>query len=138
MLGLIKGLFAGKKQEQVEAEQVQQAVKKQKKENAFFLDPDSAKTFGDIEYMRTAKTVRRTFPKTASNKGEFEVEQTVSAMAIMKEQIESGKAEVKPMSEAAATEVMKPTINSNAEVEERRRTDTSMDMFRNMAKDIKR
>jgi hypothetical protein len=35
----------------------------------FFLDPDDAMTMGDINYMRTSKRTRRTFPKTASNKG---------------------------------------------------------------------
>jgi hypothetical protein len=35
---------------------------KQPKE-AYFLDADSAKTFGDIDYMRQPKAVERTFPK---------------------------------------------------------------------------
>lgn len=45
----------------------------------FFLSPDDAMTMGDIEYMRKPKRVRRTFPKTASNKGGFAVETEVSA-----------------------------------------------------------
>ena len=35
---------------------------------AFYLEPDDAKTLGDIDFMRTPITIRRTFPKTASNK----------------------------------------------------------------------
>ena len=33
-------------------------------EGAFFLEPDDAKSFGDIDYMRTAKTVKKTFAKS--------------------------------------------------------------------------
>ncbi len=32
---------------------------------AFYLEPDDAKTLGDIDFMRTPITIRRTFPKTA-------------------------------------------------------------------------
>jgi hypothetical protein len=46
--------------------------KKDKSENtesSFFLDQDSAKTLGDIDYMRTPKAVRRTFPTITGVKG---------------------------------------------------------------------
>ena len=33
----------------------------------YFLDEDDSKSFGNIDYMRTSKVTRRTFPKTASN-----------------------------------------------------------------------
>ena len=39
------------------------------KESAYFLDQDSAKTFGDIDYMRTPKAVRKTFPTVNGVKG---------------------------------------------------------------------
>jgi hypothetical protein len=46
----------------------------------FFLSPDDSMTMGDINYMRTSKRTRRTFPKTLSNKSGFEFENDVSSM----------------------------------------------------------
>ena len=146
MTGFIKGIFNRKKSDdQPEAPkpkaQKQPKPKKekppkpQKEETAFFLDPDDAKTYGDIDYMRTAKTIKRTFPKTKSNpsSGTPRIEQ-VSALGSTK------------ISDAYAPDYMKATpyqpdegIKSDrSSIDERRRTDTNMDMFRNMAKDMKR
>ncbi len=47
--------------------------------NDFFLDPDEAQTFGDIDYMRKSKKVRRTFPKTLKNPDGFAIERSVSS-----------------------------------------------------------
>lgn len=46
----------------------------------FFLSPDDAMTMGDINYMRTSKRTRRTFPKTLKNKDGFAFENEVSSM----------------------------------------------------------
>ncbi|MEN9568275.1 MAG: hypothetical protein RLZZ69_3471 [Cyanobacteriota bacterium] len=46
----------------------------------FFLSPDDSMTMGDINYMRTSKRTRRTFPKTLSNKSGFAFENEVSSM----------------------------------------------------------
>jgi hypothetical protein len=46
----------------------------------FFLDPDDAMTMGDINYMRTSKRTRRTFPKTLKNKDGFAFENEVSSI----------------------------------------------------------
>lgn len=46
----------------------------------FFLSPDDAMTMGDINYMRTSKRTRRTFPKTLKNKDGFAIENEVSSM----------------------------------------------------------
>ena len=35
----------------------------------FFLDADASTSLGDLNYMREAKTIRRTFPGTADNPG---------------------------------------------------------------------
>jgi len=47
--------------------------------NDFFLEPDEAQTFGDIDYMRKTKKVRRTFPKTLKNPDGFAIERSVSS-----------------------------------------------------------
>ncbi|MBP0019162.1 MAG: hypothetical protein J7647_16625 [Cyanobacteria bacterium SBLK] len=46
----------------------------------FFLEPDEAKTLGDIEYMRQPNTVTRTFPGNVANGGSFSVTKQVNAM----------------------------------------------------------
>ena len=52
--------------------------KKEGKE-AFFLDNDESKSLGDIEYMRTPNTVRRTFAKKAGESEHKEFVQEVTA-----------------------------------------------------------
>lgn len=46
----------------------------------FFLEPDEAKTLGDIEYMRQPNTVTHTFPGNVANGGSFAVTKQVNAM----------------------------------------------------------
>ena len=129
--------------------------KPQKEEKAFFLEPDDAKTYGDIDYMRTVKTIKRTFPKTKSNpnSGTPRIEQ-VSALGItrvsdayapdyMKATPSKGST---GSGSSSAPDYMKATpyqpdagiTSDRTSIDERRRTDTNMDMFRNMAKDMKR
>lgn len=122
MAGLF-GLF-GKKNNQPQQP-------KQPKE-AFFLEPDDAKTFGDIDYMRKSKTVRRTFPKTASNKEGGELIQEVSSIKMATKT----SSQVSRSSEATTSSQNDSTTSSFTP--QRTKTDTSMDMFRNMAKKIKK
>lgn len=46
---------------------------------SYFLEPDDAKTMGDIDYMRTPKKVKRTFAKTKGWGDVGASEKTVSA-----------------------------------------------------------
>jgi hypothetical protein len=99
-----------------------------KQENSYFLDQDAAKSFGDIDYMRTPKAVKKTFPTVNGVKG-AEIVEIISAT----EKIEGSEIEVnttKP-SESAPKSTFEPKL-SNA------RLDSSMDIFLNMAKDIKK
>ena len=135
----------------------------------FFLSPDDAMTMGDINYMRTSKRTRRTFPKTLKNKDGFALENEVSSMedrnnayknsntnqnttvntvfnptpsTMSQPSVTGGSAvpqgnQVQPSPEAASMsqssfDAPKPSA------EKRRSSDNSMDMFRNMAKNIKR
>ena len=58
----------------------QQKPKAEKQQEAFFLDSDSSSSLGDRDYMREAKTIRRTFPGTADNPGGKELVTEVDAM----------------------------------------------------------
>lgn len=98
------------------------------KPGAYFLDADDAKTMGNIEYMRSKKVIKHKFPKTAGNGGEFEVEYEVSSDNMKSGNGLQGSTEPTSTSSEATP---KPT-------NERRTADSSMDLFRNMARDIRK
>ncbi|RZM79001.1 hypothetical protein [Leptolyngbya iicbica] len=129
MTGFIRGLF-GRKNSQSAAAQPKQT-------GAFFLSEDDAKTFGDIDYMRSSKVVKRTF---ARKKGQEELESVrqISAMG-MRELDEKGLPSQESSNNGASSfEAAKSTSSSSDFQRRTAKTDTSMDMFRNMAKDIKK
>ncbi len=126
----------------------------------FYLEPDDAKTLGDIEYMRKAKRIRRTFPKTAGQPEEQEINRDVSSSMLRDEKTgkistvsapayagsESttvnfgstfGGTDFSAPANGAASNDSPPEVKFDA-AQERRRAGTSMDMFRNMAKDIRK
>jgi hypothetical protein len=132
----------------------------------FFLDPDDAMTMGDINYMRTSKRTRRTFPKTLSNKSGFAVENEVSSMEDRNNLYKGSNTD----QNTTVNTVFNPTPSSQSQpgvtggsavtqtnpvseftpktqssfdapkpsAEKRRPSDNSMDMFRNMAKTIRK
>ncbi|MTF39246.1 hypothetical protein [Cyanobacterium aponinum] len=106
--------------------------------DAYFLDPDSAKTFGDIDYMRKSKTVRRTFPKTASNPGGGELVQEVSSTKMAKKNPNQFGGSNSSSNINSTPSTSNNTESSPSFSDQRRNTDTNMDMFRNMAKKIKK
>jgi hypothetical protein len=46
----------------------------------FFLEPDDSKSLGDVNFMRKPVRVRRTFPKTIKNPNGFEVVKETSSV----------------------------------------------------------
>lgn len=138
MTGFIRGLFGGKSRKSGEsAPSVKPSRPTRQPEsegNAFYLTPDDAKTYGDIDYMRTSKTVRRTFAKKRGAASENERINQVSAMDSVRLR-EDGT----PVANGTpiATPVQ-PTANPEPPTFDRRKTDTNLDMFRQMAKDIKK
>ncbi|BAU66032.1 hypothetical protein STA3757_34330 [Stanieria sp. NIES-3757] len=116
--------------------------------NDFFLEPDDAQTFGNIEFMRKKIKVKRSFPKTVKNLNGFKLEKEISSLD-----------DRTPASNnyQSIPDYLKPESNSNNGInpaqsqknannngngfqtpDERRQTDTNMDMFRNMARSIKK
>ncbi len=98
------------------------------KQGAFFLEPDDAKTLGDVEYMRTPNTVKHKFPKSKGNGGGFEIVKELNSM-----EVKDGNA---PATPAASTPADAPVATPTTP--RRKGADTGMDMFRQMAKTIKR
>ncbi len=118
------GLFSGRKAKFVD-EADTTPVQPQKKE-AFFLDSDSAKTLGDTEFMRKPITIRRTFAKGG------ELVQEISSLE-KKKATTSNTISNPTQSTSSSTSQEKTSAPT-----ERRQADTSMDMFRNMARNIKK
>lgn len=132
MTGFIRGLFRAKPNaENTEAPQNGASTPTQQSK-AFYLDPDDAKTFGDINYMRMAKSVKRSFPKNKMG-GDNEIVRNISSME-MKDVLAA--VPDSPTAANGSLPASPATGSFNQGNEERRRTDSSMDMFRNMARDI--
>ena len=127
----------------------------------FFLSPDDAQTLGDIDYMRKAKRTRRTFPKTLKNKDGFAIENEVSSV---EDRSNFFKGNGNGNNDSVSNTVFNPTPSSQSQPsitggsavtqtngngaspkfessqtpQKRRQQDNSMDMFRNMAKSIRK
>lgn len=133
-IGALFGLFGGKKANNQPAPQATTPSNGE----AFFLDPDSAKGLGDIDYMRTPKSVKKSYPKAAGklNLISGEVEESISAT----EKREGGAipqtVSSTPSVSASAFENKSTFVPTSTTF--RRGGSSSMDMFRNMARDIKK
>ncbi len=135
----------------------------------FFLDPDDAMTMGDINYMRTSKRTRRTFPKTLKNKDGFAFENEVSSIEnrnnLYKNSNTNQNTTVNTVFNPTPSSQSQPGVTGGSAVTqtnpvreftpeitplsqtkfdapkpsaEKRRPANDMDMFRNMAKNIRK
>ena len=115
----------------------------------FFLSADDAQTMGDINYMRTSKRTRRTFPKTLKNPDGFAIENEVSSTEDRSGMYQSNTNQDIAMnsgfnptptvqSAPAPSDAPAPAPAPAPSPQTRRKSDSSMDMFRNMAKNIRR
>jgi hypothetical protein len=133
----IRGLFSFKSKGN--AEEVPQS------QDAFYLSDDDAKTFGDIDYMRSSKKTRRTFPKKIVGEiNEFFNEVSSTKKSDLKKQstFDSSPFNTTPSNGSQPGTTPPPSASSSPSTSsnssERRRSDPNMDMFRNMARDIKK
>ena len=80
MAGLFKRLFGEKSAENLDSETAM-SFRWNRPSKDFYLSPDEAKTLGDIDYMRTPRTIHHTFPKVGtSERNELEFFDEVSSM----------------------------------------------------------
>ncbi|MFN3360720.1 MAG: hypothetical protein ACK421_04725 [Pseudanabaenaceae cyanobacterium] len=101
-------------------------------EDSYFLDPDTAKTLGDINYMRKPSTVRRTFAKTKTGGGG----EVVLQVSSLEKQVVAVQQEAET---AANSNNTTPSQFTPRPTDRRTAKDSnSMDLFRNMAKEIRR
>lgn len=126
------GLFGGKKNEPQTGD--------------FFLDFEDAQTLGDTEYMKQSKTIKRTFPKVKGNPGKTIISQVSSEQMRGVDPLQEaprsassfGSSSFSPSAPATSAQTpetpapeMQPAPKMNNV-----KVDSSMDMFRNMAKKI--
>ncbi len=107
---------------------------------AYYLNDDDAKTFGNIDYMRSSKTVRRTFAK---KKGQEHME-SIRQISAMKAAAANNDGVFSPLTQdvAAANSPQSSAAPDmgvpKSERPRRKPGSNDMDMFRNMAKDIRK
>ncbi|MFZ4639256.1 MAG: hypothetical protein ACOYMP_02475 [Nodosilinea sp.] len=135
MTGFIRGLLGGKAKNPGESDRPVQseAPAIERAKDAFYLDPDDAKTYGNIDYMRSSKMVRRTFAKKQGETEEKESIKKISALESVK--LRENDALASKKSQSISQPSFEPTVTPSLD---RRKVDTNLDMFRKMAKDIKK
>jgi len=128
MIAIIKTLFGGGKSNK---------NSNKDKGPAYYLDNDSAKSLGDMDYMRTAKSVKKSYPKAVGklNLISGEVEESISAM----EKKQGGIAEstTSATSTTSSSFEQSSTFSSSSTFRPRR-SDSNMDSFREMARNMKK
>ncbi|AKN62137.1 hypothetical protein WB44_03955 [Synechococcus sp. WH 8020] len=80
------------------------------KAEAFYLDSDTSSSYGNVDYMREAKTIRRTFPGSADNPGNKELVTEVDAMDLKVGTRSKGLGSEKPNEEPSIPSVISSGI----------------------------
>ena len=80
------------------------------KAEAFYLDSDASSSYGNVDYMREAKTIRRTFPGSADNPGNKELVTKVDAMDVTVGKRTKGLGDENPNEEPAIPSLLSSGI----------------------------
>jgi hypothetical protein len=128
--GFIKKLFRSKPKDAETTEAIKPA--RIERGNAYYLNADDAQTFGNVEYMRSSKTVRHTFPKAKVGKENARIRAISYAESINSD----GSLPLAPLTASQSANLGSDSVRSDAST--RRRPDASLDSFRNMAREIKK
>ena len=97
----------------------------------FFLSPDDAQTLGNIDYMRKSVRVRHTFPKNLKNPQGFEIIKEISSSE--DRSVDNLNSNRTQSYSTQSTAISSSFSSSSAQS---RSTDTNINMFRNMARNI--
>lgn len=101
----------------------------EEKQEAFFLEPDEAVSLGNVEFMRKPKTIKHTFPKTLSGPAG----ETIKAVSSVQE------VKLKTDGSSNGSNLSPDPVSPPSSVnDERRSSDNNLDMFRKMARDLKK
>jgi hypothetical protein len=122
------GLFGGKTKYVDEVNDYADSTPQSKE--AFYLSNDEAKTFGNIDFMRKPNTIKRSFPKTLNSKKGKEIVRSISS--VEENAVDTSVVQPKSISNGNGSS------NTSSVNTERRSVDSNLDMFRKMARDIKK
>lgn len=107
-----------------------------KSDEEFYLDNDQSKTLGDIDYMRTSRQVKRTYTKYKSvDQGGMKVIKQVSATSDVGDDLKTATPQSNFTPTPSETSFNNSSNSSNGSSS---RVDSGMDMFRKMAKEVKK
>lgn len=150
MVGFIKGVLGGKLKANTEPVPKSEPAPKPSRQRAqaFYLDASDAKTLGDLDYMQTARQIRRSFPKTLTGEEQRTVLEVSSLQRAQQQReqlaaLQQQSAKVTPSTPSispstisgwAAPRVDSPPLLGDPKA--RRRDDASLDPFRAMARDL--
>ena len=84
----------------------------ERQNDAFYLDVDEAQTVGDMAYLKSSNTIRRTFPKSVNNPDGGELVKDVGAMDSKVTKATGALPEVETMAGQQATPVAVTAPNS--------------------------
>lgn len=159
MVGFIKGILGAKQTAKTDATPAPETAPKQQaapkpskqKPQAFYLDSGDAKTLGDIDYMQAVREIKRSFPKSL---GGEELRTTSSVSSLQRSQAQKAQAITQQQSTLKSTPSSTfasqstpvsgwtaPKASTPPKIQdpkERRRQDSNLDMFRSMARDLKK
>ncbi|HIK32859.1 MAG TPA: hypothetical protein IGS17_21025 [Oscillatoriales cyanobacterium M59_W2019_021] len=104
-------------------------------EEEYYLDPDQAKTLGDIDYMRTSRQIKRTYAKYKNGaQGGMKVIKQVSATSdFLADDLKTATSQSSFTPSETSSSNGKAASNGSSS-----RVDSSMDLFRKMAKEVKK
>ncbi|MEN9225729.1 MAG: hypothetical protein Q6L60_13055 [Thermostichus sp. HHBFW_bins_43] len=132
MVGIFRRLFGSRGGAESSPTQNSPSKAAKSKDNSFFLDPDEAKTLGNIDYMRTPRTVKHTFLDFGATE-KVEVVEQVSSLGKVKVSTEEIKTSVATSEQGSSS-----SSSSSSGASPRRQAGSDMDTFRNMARNLKR
>jgi hypothetical protein len=133
MAGFLSGLFGNSQPAEPETNNGSASNGAVGNPEEFFLDSDEAKSMGNIDYMRTVKTIKRTYAKYKSvDQGGMT---TIKQVSASEEAIAPAEKVVQKTSTFSESTSSFSASNGSTS---RANTDTNMDMFRNMAKQVKK
>ncbi len=108
---------------------------------AYYLNDDDAKSFGNIEYMRSTKTVRRTFAKKKGQTEHMESVRQISATKAAEVSDLRGMFDAAPQASSSNNNSSSngtSSVVSTPTTPRRKASSGDMDMFRNMAKGLRK
>jgi hypothetical protein len=137
MTGFLRGLFGGNRNTEKNSQQpIDSSRQPPNNSKSFYLGADDAKTLGNVDFMRTAKSVRRTYARTVGSPEAKEVIKQISSLVGKTFSEQKGGQSSSSVTPPSSSSSAPPPQNNGAE--RRQSSDSGLDKFRAMARDIRK